>query len=164
MGYSVHIGEAVVDAYEGDEFEQLTVGVEELFLPEAPALPNDVNPGKNIRWPSYGAWHDFTRAVGLHSLFYGGEPRSEASRGLMSAHPGCVSLTKEHHQQIVEALARYRQSHPDAVAGFQHTDYSTSPPTSRDTHYDALLGRLVWLEWWVGWAIVNCRRPAIYNS
>ena len=25
------------------------------------------------------------------------------------------------------------------------------------------MARLIWLDWWVQWALKNCERPAIYN-
>jgi hypothetical protein len=170
VGYNIYIGEAVIrpsDEHD-DDFEQIECTVHSLRLDDAPTLPGDTNDRCNYRWPSYGAWTDFTRAVGLHSLFYDSEskPRDER-RGLMTAHPGCVRLRNDHHTRIAEALAKYKREHPGAVAGFEEPVRSEAGNwTGRytETGKDPILARLVWLEWWVGWALVNCENPAIYNS
>lgn len=59
------------------------------------------------------------------------------SNGLMAEHPGAVVLTRE-HLAIVEAV-------PDPEHGYT-------------------LDRLVWLRWWMRWALDNCKVPVIANS
>jgi hypothetical protein len=33
-----------------------------------------------------------------------------------------------------------------------------------DPRYDGNLARLRWLEWWVDWALKNCKLPAVGNT
>lgn len=40
------------------------------------------------------------------------------------------------------------------------TKTSTTPDEGK---YDPYLARLIWLEWWMTWALDNCETPAIEN-
>lgn len=57
--------------------------------------------------------------------------------GLMSKHPGAVVLTRE-HLAVVDGVA-------DPEPGYD-------------------LDRLVWLRWWMRWALDHCKVPVIANS
>ena len=89
MGYSIDIGEQYVD-------EDGSISVIEEKHPGAPAdgVPTDYT---NSRWPSYGAWGGFCRAVpGLDAFM----------EQVMSKHPGYVDLTEEHRQTFNQIYER----------------------------------------------------------
>ncbi len=150
MGYNIHIGNAELDP-DVDEYDtQYRVTVAAMSHAEAPCAPGDTNPGQNIRWPSYAAWADFARFVGLYELLL---DRKSDEPALMAEHPGCAVLRKRHVERIELALKHLKDAFPDAVASFQ---------SERERDYQ--LARLEWLAWWSRWAIEHCKLPAIYNS
>lgn len=163
MGYTIMIGEACIERL--DEYgREVRLGIERVTHPEAPRHPNDVprNLGANERWPSYSGWADFARATDTESLWF------HEDEGLLRPHPGVVHLQSSHVQTVREALARYRSAHPGAVPGFMATAptdpfHDASAPNTPGT-FDAMLARLEWVEWWMTWAIRNCRIPAVGNS
>lgn len=175
MGYDITIGEAFIsppDADEAAEWPHISINARDAAHPDAPTFPGDGMTGKgNSRHPSYSAWAEFCRGVGLHRLFYGREahePHSSArNAGLMSAHPGAVLLTRAHHAQIAAALDRYRSEHPDARPGWAEPVEGGDPfrgPWKPETEgLDGNLARLIWLEWWVRWALDHCKVPTLWN-
>lgn len=148
MSYDIYIGQAVFEELEPEEIAegllpQLRVNRTE--QPDAPTFSNDEMTGNgNSRHPAYSTWHDVTKIVGLEDLFF------NKKTGLMREHPGCFRLTNEHYNQIAAALERYQSRHPKAKPGFSD-------------ELDGVLARLIWLEWWVRWALANCKAPSIYN-
>lgn len=159
MSYDIYIGEAAVfepDAEDREEITSLWVVVRKRAHPEAPRFDNDpCTNNENHRHPAYGAWSEWCRDVGLHRLFF------DKDDGLMRSHPGCVALRKRHHTEIIAALHRWQKKQPGAVAGFYPFDWNDDKV---DGSVDPMLARLIWLEWWVRWALANCTNPAIYNS
>jgi hypothetical protein len=156
MGYNIYIGNAVVETDE-DELEAW-YGIEQIELDEAPFWPNPVDEngkpklfegdasGKtNGRHPSYTSMSNWARAVGLEKLFH------EKREGLLEPHPGTKRLTPEIHAEVLAAKERWERDHPNARPGWSEGD-------------DAVLAKLIWYEWWIGWALENCERPAIRNS
>ena len=143
MGYSIKIGNAVpnfIRDIEGDVLEAYW-SVEPATSENAPVFDNDqVTGNSNKRLPGYTGWFDFLDATGLRKLF----------SKLFAAHPGCVILHQEHYDEIHNALEKYKQHHhlpPGFLPG-----------------QDPNLARLMWLEFWVKWALENCETPAIRNS
>jgi hypothetical protein len=164
MGYTIKIGQAEPIA-DHDEYQnhEYGFGVAELELPDAPRIEGDVNQCKNYRWPSYSVWTEFTRDVGLYSLFF------DDSDGLIRPHPGVIVLRPEHGATIRGALEAYRLKHPGAVARFDVFPPGTSAveefrAPAQHPNCDYSLARLEWLSWWVDWALANCSRPAMENS
>ena len=154
MGYTFTIGNAV-PKHSKDDFPYLSAGweVEGMTHPDAPTFPGDEMTGNsNGRHPSYGVWSEFCRSVGLYDLFYD-------ERGhLHAGHPGCIGLTVEDADRITAALKAY-QATSTLPPGFEK-DWSYRGPAN----YDYSLARLIWLEWWVRWAVTNCETPAIENT
>lgn len=176
MGYNITIGTAFInppDESEAAEWPHIGVRVEGTSHPDAPTFPGDGMTGNgSTRSPSYSAWAAFCRNVGLHRLFYGREAHEphEPGRnaGLMSEHPGAVLLTKAHHAEIAAALDRYRTTHPGARPGWPvpaegGNDFD-GPYTPETINLDGDLARLIWLEWWVRWALDSCAIPALRNT
>ncbi len=170
MGYSIYIGQAEV-VFDADYPEEaLYIRVNRIENDNAPRFENDDMTGRsNNRHPSYSGWADFVRRAGLSDLF------SNKETGIMREHPGCFLLTENHYQQIKSALEAWNVKHHDTVAGFSSSGlkpFFVTPTTSfvmmsdggEDEERDHTKARLMWLEWWVRWALDNCSIPAIYNS
>jgi hypothetical protein len=158
VSYSIHIGNAepvgdIDEAYAetaewGGEirFPWNGVHVPQVNLPDAPTFVGDEMTGNgNGRHPGYSQWSDFCEAAGLHGLFF------EKHVGLMSSHPGTFALRAEHHAIVRAALTNWQNNHPNATPGFGDEN-------------DGVLARLLWLDFWMGWALGNCARPAVHNS
>lgn len=152
MGYTFKIGEAVLTKLEEDGEVFNVWDVADVELENAPNFPNDTLTGKsNSRHPSYTAWSDFCSKAGLYNVFY-------TVRGhLLHGHPGCMPITEELCEVITEALEKYKKT-STLPPGFEEECYYNGEP-----NYDYHLARLIWLEWWVGWAFENCENPAICN-
>lgn len=152
MGYTIKIGNAVPE-FGNEEYGELWArwAVESASFEHAPTFINDEMTGNsNSRSPSYSGWAEFARAVGLHDFFF------EDYEGLMANHPGCEKITQKHLDTVQTALVKYTAS-TDKKPGFIGWD-------GTDTgEYDGNFARLIWLEWWMRWALANCETPAIEN-
>lgn len=137
MAYDIYIGEQ-----RQAESEESPI----VELASAPSFPGDAAGRTNVRRPSYGAWERFCGDTGLRELFF------DVRAGLMREHPGTARLTRAHLATIRRALGAYRDAYPRVTPTFESGD-------ERDHH----LARLTWLEWWVDWALANCKRPVIHN-
>lgn len=139
MGYRIIIGNAV-ETPDGPDIETVRHD-------SAPAFPGDDDCHHvNERAPSYSAWTDFANSSGLHGLFF------HPDHGLMANHPGIVAITPAHVEAIRKAL-RHRLSAggPGQSPGFgDGLDYTAA--------------RLLWLDYWMRWALENCERPALRNT
>jgi hypothetical protein len=80
--------------------------------------------------------------------------------GLLRPHPGTKLLTSLHRDSIKEARKRWEENHPNAIPGFWKDD----EPTEQEKDYDAILARLIWLDYWVSFAVENCEFPCLQNS
>ncbi len=154
MGYTFTIGNAV-PVHSKEYFPELSASweVESATSDQSPSFQNDELTGNsNSRSPSYTAWADFCRTVGLYEFFYTPDGH------LFAGHPGCLGITQEDAALVTAALHRY-QAHAVLPPGFEGWGDYTGPP-----RYDAHLARLLWLEWWMRWAVENCETPAIQNT
>jgi len=154
MGYTFTVGNAV-PVHHKDYFPHLSARweVESKELDEAPSFPGDEMTGKsNSRSPTYSAWSDFCRATSLYEFFY------DARGHLHADHPGCIGITQEDADFVTAALNRYR-SISTLPAGFEK-DWTYEGSANYDYH----LARLMWLEFWMQWAVKNCETPAIQNN
>ena len=144
MGYNITIGNAKPHHDTEDGILSASWRVEDVKNDAAPAFgePTDFT---NSRWPSYTAWADTCRALGLHDLFF------KEYEGLMAEHPGCKLLLPEHLVQIEGALNVRKAKNGGKAAGFEDGQ-----------DYD--LARGEWLLYWVKWALDNCETPAIENT
>lgn len=143
MGYSITIGELLVETHPEDAME--CSGLSFLAKGErhgnAPAFgePTDFT---NERWPSYTAWHNFIKHCGLYELFF-------CEGHLIGGHPGIRLITREMLEAITASRVQLESQTPAPVAEL-----------SSDSNYC----RLLWLEYWVKWALDNCKTPVISNS
>lgn len=163
MGYTIIIGNAELERTE----DNYRVRVNGRTADGAPNFPGDdvgAGTGVNERWPSYSAWAEFLRNVGLYDMFI------DKEEGLMRDHPGCKPITVTHVEDIEAALKAYKAAHPDAVPMFvvrrEGEDFIEHLRRSEREHIpsNGWLLRLEWLAWWCRWAVTNCENPAIYNS
>lgn len=145
MGYNIYIGNA--EPYFEIEGDELIAGwtVHVVRNEAAPAFPGDeMSHHANLRFPSYSAWAGMAREAGLTAFFF------DEETGLFRKHPGCFKISNEHLAQVVEAEERLRST-------------NKLPPGFGDG-YDCELARVMWMRWWMEWALANCEVPAIYNS
>jgi hypothetical protein len=157
MGYSLRIGNAVLEECSPSDYDGMFIAryrAEGASHPEAPAFgePTDYT---SQRWPSYSNWAEFGRETGLTDLFFGEE-------GIMREHPGCFLLTNDHLLQVREAMEQRKLATGGKPPGF--LDYDEETNQEVDNGKDPQLARLVWLEYWMAWALANCERPALENS
>jgi len=151
MGYNLYIGNAEPSFSKADDVLDARWRVAAVKVPEAPNFPNDCAEHANFRYPSYSVWAEFCRTVGIYDLFY------DKWEGLLCRHPGCMLLKPEHHIKIKAALDAYKLK-TTLPPGFDECD------STGEASYDPILARLIWLEFWVRWALENCETPAIENS
>ena len=157
MGFSFIIGNAVVER-DGDG--GYCVMVADASHPDAPSNGDDSHK-TNYRTPGYIVWKEFATAVGIADLFYGPEGKQDGP--LLAADP--AELKEEHYQIIHVALLDYKAKHPDAVPGYSTRydssvhDYVTDPNPNLDGNLD----RLMWLDFWIRWALDNCEYPAFHG-
>lgn len=174
MSYDIYIGEARLDVPgpEDTDGNEIVCDVASFTHPEAPAFPGDDMTGhSNGRHPGYSQWTHFCEEVGLHDLFFGARRdkttgRSARDVGLMTKHPGCYLLRQSDLDEVRLARRRW-EARPwratERIAGWDPNSTWTTPAESMDQRYDNHLARLLWLEWWITWALANCKVPAIYN-
>jgi hypothetical protein len=162
MGYSITIGNAKPEFSKDDGYLMAMWTVDAVQLPEAPTFPHDELTGNsNGRSPSYTGWAEFCREAGIYDLFL------EKYEGLMTPHPGCKLLQKEHLLIVQAALEKRKRtaSLPPGFCGWPNLNKDTGKMEHPDDgKYDAILARLIWLEFWMKWALENCETPAIENS
>ena len=155
MSYDLYIGQGEYNA------ETKLYDVQPLTLPEAPSFYNDeMSSHVNHRHPSYSGWSLFCDSTGLGDLFFG-------SGGLIASHPGYVKLTPKHAYIIHDKLEQYQLSHPNDVPGVCDCSdcnaYRNDIKLPHHPEYNYALARLMWLDWWVKWAIQNCSNPMLAN-
>jgi hypothetical protein len=115
--------------------------------PHAPRFDGDPHPRQNVHQSTGSDWDAFCLATDLHGLFLA--PGS----GLMAEQPGTVRLAREHARAVHAALEQFIYAHRGADASF-------ASGRAEDGH----LARLLWLDWWMHWAIRRCEAPAIHNE
>lgn len=165
MGYNLTIGEAYMD-YD-KKYADLSIRAEHAEREDAPDHDPYVQKG-NSRSPSYTVWDEFCREAGedVYAMFYGSgwspEMRGykampeyfirkypKRERPILAEHPGHSVLTKDDLKIVREALANRKKL--GTIPGFNGVD-------------DGVLARLLWLDFWIDWALKNCKIPILHNS
>jgi hypothetical protein len=141
MGYTLAIGERDFDTEENIGFAK------KIKLGDAPVNANSAVflEKTNVFMPSYNNWHRFLEETELNALFLG-------KGGLIKTHPGVVSLTEEHLKAVKFANDNYKKLYCDQRL------IDDMPCVSLN------LDRLNWLEWWMNWALSNCKDPIFTNG
>ncbi len=123
--------------------------------PDAPSFPNDPTENTNLRSPSYSGWRDFCQDLDLYDLFFNTED------GLMRNHPGWFEFGMGHLEIVQNARAAYQKKYPDVEPGwgpYVESGWGANLPCSGN------MARVLWLEWWMKYALENFTHPGIYNS
>jgi len=159
MSYDIYIGEAVLESSADKEEFFCRWAVKGHSEKQAPSFKGDELTGKgNSRHPGYIQWGDFCRRNNLYEFFF------DEDDGLMREHPGCFPL-KQEHLEVLEAALKELEKKDSRPAGLDERyikDYIAQIPEGEETHsYDKV--RLIWLVYWVNWALENCKHPAIAN-
>lgn len=161
MSYDIYIGNGEVEALGDEDAAEFYVNVKRIELAEAPTFPNDDMTGNgNSRHPGYSQWTEFCCAVGLYDLFF------DKQEGLMRQHPGTFALAPSHLDRVRTALDRHRAKWPGVTPGFRNPLYPTKDTPiddSPEAYAAGQLARLIWLEFWIAWALKTCEHPAIHN-
>lgn len=179
MGYNLGIGEAVTET---DEDGDVIVWCEPVRKDDAPAF-GDPTDYTNERWPSYSAWHDCMKKLGMMDVMFnqrnGGAGQFKRNGNirmpLLQEHPGSTVITVEHVEEVEELLAKYKATNsghlakyppplPGARPMFPGSDLYSDDQLTKDPIYDASLCRGEWLAYWLRWAIENCKQPVFVNS
>ena len=166
MSYDIYIGEAVVDVPSADTlrdgYNELSVCVDEFKLDDAPHFPHDeMTSNGNSRHPGYSQWSNFARQAGLHAFFF------DKENGLMREHPGAFMLTQDHSEVVSNALSKWRREHQAIEPGWcgcVQCCGRMGDKAAKHVDRDGVLARLIWLDFWIRWAIGSCKVPAIYNG
>lgn len=165
MGYNLKIGEAYMD-YD-KEYAYLVINAELVENENAPDHCPYTGKG-NMRSPSYSGWSDFCQEAGddVYQMFYGSgwdsnmrayrNPNEEFLKKypkrvspVLQEHPGHVVLTEDDLKIVREALVNRKK-------------LGTKP--GYNDGEDGILDRLLWLDFWIDWALKNCKIPILRNS
>lgn len=170
MGYTLRIGELVVMYHQDEDEPRIELVAEGVRHDAAPAFGEPTD-HENQRWPSYSSWADFARDAGIHSLFFGKDQDGSKwvrNDDLLSQHPGCVPLTERHRREVNDALAEWKRKYPDATPTYgKPAPEGTHPLMWADPdnpEENGKMVRLVWLHYWVNWALDNCKQPVFQNT
>lgn len=140
MGYDITIGLKMAL----DDGHAMVVAETNL---DAPAYPGDDDSHHvNVRRPGYVAWEAFCTQTGLHDLFF------NKRDGLLAEHPGIVDLKPEHLEAVREAVHRH----------VGHAPLDEWRPGYGEG-LDYTLARLLWLSWWMTWALRQGHPAAVQN-
>ena len=170
MGYTLRIGELVVEYVQDEEYPEISLTAKGFYHDDAPSFGEPTD-GESQRWPSYSTWSDFTKDAGLYAMFFGTEFGSKQlvrDDALLRNHPGCVPLTEAHRRDVNTALAAWKIKYPNATPTF-----GKSAPEGEDSMFwvdesnpdeNGKMTRLIWLHYWVNWALDNCKQPVFQNT
>lgn len=164
MGYTLTIGNAILAYYPADMY--LEVGAELASQEGAPDHCRFTGKG-NSRSSDYSTWEGFCKEAGIYELFFGQGWGVSGGYGpcpdgfhretpLLAKHPGYQPLCEADYEFVKQARIRREANNGGLRPGFWDDE------TDNDT--DGVLARLLWLEFWIGWALKNCEIPIIANS
>ena len=153
MGFVIHIGnlykKIIPENWEEDEEPEEEFYIDELILPDAPDATLDHT---NVLCPSASGWSDFCRATDLHDLFY--EEHTKAGYRWISHKEDPILLSKYVAGLVRARLDLYKEKYPEATPGW-------SGATSEICLINYHLARLIWLDWWIQYALEHCKNPAM---
>lgn len=166
MGYNIGIGELEVHYDVNGEY--ISIDAKGTTHPDAPEFgKGDISGKGNYRYPSYSAFAGWCDELNIRDVFYtenGTDYYSGKIRYVMKGgHPGATPLTKEMYDTIKSTLDKYRIDHPDSILPTPENTQDLKP-FDEDPIHDYTLARLVWFEFWMKWALENCKQPVISNS
>lgn len=148
MGYTITIGQLEIEKSPDDGLDCSCIGFGAAGASHenAPAFDEPTD-RENQRWPSYSSWALFMKEAGLYDVFFYEDGH------LVGGHPGVRLVTSEMKARVDKAMLDFVGAHPGLEARFVVTDVN-----------GGTLCRLIWLKYWIDWAIENCETPVIANS
>ena len=162
MGYTIKIGEACWESpkeYDWDYAEEgvyLRLDAKSEKHDNAPSFgePTDFS---NERWPSYTSWYEFLKDANIVNFFYDKNERT------IGGHPGGFMLTERHRAMVEGASVYLKTLYPKA---FEYAENGGKWPDNKDEIIDGYgcCSRIIWLKYWVNWALDNCDHPVVANS
>lgn len=165
MGYCFTIGEARIDRDES--CNHIGITVDEITSKDCPDF---VDSGRDSsRLPSYSAWADFCRDMGLYDLFL----NRDSGEAIIQNHPGNYLLTEETFFQFKAAYDRHKEKHPRASAvtkdrlPLNYKEMGWLERMDFDQTFapaDWAMTRLEWLVFWTRYALDNCENPTFSNG
>jgi hypothetical protein len=166
VGYSIYITD--LRTHEGignrdtdeirpiEDFAENESYFDKIEDPNAPSFAGDETTGKsNGRHAAYIGWDRFCKDTGLNTMFF--DPES----GLMREHPGVFEFNQIHLATVRKTLSAFKKRWPGITPGFAQDDWRYEWSKQEIAAGD--LARLIWLEWWMAYAIKNFRHPGIAN-
>lgn len=158
MGYNLTIGEMNIEYNNDDDCPQVRPRAMGEGHEGAPSFgePTDCT---NSRWPSYGSWSDSMTFIGLEGMFYDTKNRDDS---ILQDHPGCIPLTQKHRKEVNAAMVEYKIKYPNAIPTYGNPKGWDEDPDNPDEN--SYMTRLVWLHYWINWAMDNCKQPVFENS
>ncbi len=162
MGWTLTIGNAVME-YEPDDL-YLQIVAEGMEHPDAPDHDDTVGK-RNYRSPAYTVWSEFCEDAGIFPLFYGsgwdqaGQHYIDCPDGfhrerplLLDAGGGVAPLCRDDLTYVRAARIRRELTN------------GGRPPGMGSADMDSTLARLLWLEFWIDWALENCPIPILQSA
>lgn len=150
MAYDIVIGQGVIRTDDDEIGPQMVV--EEIILKDAPCFPNDPTGQSNIRRPAYSVWSNFCKETGLTNWFF------TPDGGVRGGHPGNFMITPMDIAVVSLALEKYK------TTTIEEPGFNESWERRGPISYNGNLARLIWLDWWMRWAIQNCTNPILTNN
>jgi hypothetical protein len=158
MGYSITIGELEVEKNPDDGLDCpcLFLDAKGESHEGAPAFgePTDQS---NSRWPSYSTWSDCLRDAGLHDVFF-------CDGHLVGGHPGVRLVTNELRDIVRAKKAEFEAKYPNVEATYGDKPEGPFGVDESNPKENSTYCRIVWLDYWIDWALKNCKTPVIANS
>lgn len=147
MSYDIYIGEVDVEVKdyerEEEESEEFELFVKRTKNENAPDY-GDLSGKTNGRHPGYHQMSSMVEDTGLEDVFY------DKVRGLLRKHPGTFPLKDWHLKRLKEAIKNRLETNGGMKDGFEEGE-------------DYVLAKLKWYEFWMEWALKNCKNPAVEN-
>lgn len=171
MGYCIMIGNAAVHVNEDDK--SLEIRIEKATNVLSPSYEN-CDTRSNVRCPSYSWWYEFCEDAGISELFYGVKPRIISQNGyrccpdnfhretalIREGLSNIELISQDDLDYIRKARIRRERSNGGKPPGFFICNEKTNWHCV-DNGVDPTLARLLWLEFWMDWALKNCAFPSI---
>lgn len=165
MGYTLRIGELEIDFNTDKDCPRIYCSAKGVAHDCAPAYGEPTDK-ENQRWPSYSSWSEFCRFVGLYDLFYGKNIDRETTRddALLYEHPGCIPLTEKHRLEVNSAYEAFKAKYPSATPTYGEPQDDMLSYDEENPVENGQMCRLVWLHYWINWALDNCEQPVFQNT
>ncbi len=158
MGYSIVIGELEVEKHEDDGVDTSCISFTARgeHHKEAPAFGEPTDYG-NSRWPSYGVWRNVLSDAGMEDLFF-------CDGHLIGGHPGIRLITKDLYKEFSKRKQKFERLHPGVRATYGNVENPLIDRDQDNPSCNSTYCRIVWLDYWMDWALKNCETPVIANS